>query len=463
MDNVSNLADLAEMTPEQMTLMSKSIEQTLRPGYMSAEYGPTEESLGREWVIINGNAWRYDHEIGCWFHWDGNRWRLDKVGFAGHLIGLHLRDAARISAQRWLGRYNTTRGVEQFARQNPVIAVTHNRWDQDTMLLGTPSGIIDLHSGTIRESTPEDYITKSASITPEPGQPVLWLRFLNEVFAEDQELVAFIQRICGYCLTGETKEHALAFLYGEGGNGKSVFLNTISGILGDYAEVAAMETFMGSSQPRHSTDLAALCGARLVTASETEQGRGWDEAKLKALTGGDPITARFMRQDNFTYSPQFKLIIAGNHAPTLRQVDEAIRRRLLIVPFTSKPRKPDHDLEQKLKQEWPKILNWMVTGALEWQKFGLCPPASVCEMTNQYFADQDVFSQWLEECCILDPSAREKPTPLFESWREYARNACIDSGTPKDFKANLERKGIRGSSSNGDRIYRGISLIETRA
>src|SRR6185437_11667835 len=167
----------------------------------------------------------------------------------------------------------------------------------------------------------------------------------------DAELQAFLQRFAGYCLTGVTREHAMAFGFGTGANGKGTFLNTLTGIMDSYAAVAPMETFTSSTVDRHSTELAMLRGARLVTAQETEEGRRWAESRIKALTGGDPITARLMRQDFFTFTPQFKLIIAGNHKPGLRGVDEAIRRRFHLIPFAVKipPEERDKDLADKMK------------------------------------------------------------------------------------------------------------------
>jgi putative DNA primase/helicase len=460
MISTTDPVDLADMSTEQMQEIARINNLKVPPGSFSAVGGATEESLAREWIANHGLDWRYDYSYNSWFYWNGNCWKPDKTLLAQHLIGEHLRKADGNVGRRWLGSNKFVLGVENFARRNPAVAVNHDNWDKDTMLLGTTGGVIDLNSGMLRMSKREDYITKSASVAPETGDPELWFQFLNEIFDGDQEILAFVQRLCGYCLTGETKEHSMVFLYGEGGNGKSVFLNTISGILGDYSKVAAMETFTGSQYGRHSTELATLCGARLVTASETEQGRGWDEAKLKSLTGGDPITARFMRQDFFTYLPQFKLLIAGNYAPSFRQVDEAIRRRMKIIPFTTKPQKPDRDLERKLKQEWPKILNWMIEGVLQWQTNGLHPPESVRETTEQYFTDQDVFAQWIADCCILDRSAREESTPLFASWKDYAKNAGVNPGTQSDLKTNLERKGVTSHRTSKSRGFYGISLIQ---
>ena len=227
------------------------------------------------------------------------------------------------------------------------------------MLLGTPSGVIDLRTGQCRAATPEDGITKTTAVAPaDHSDCPLWKRFLAEATGGDADMVQFLRQWFGYTLTGNTSQHALVFVFGSGGNGKSVFLNVMSNILSDYAATATMDAFIASKFDRHPTEIAMLRGARLVTASETEEGRQWAEARIKQLTGGDPITAHFMRKDDFTFKPQFKLIIAGNHKPVLRSVDEAHRRRFNLVPFTHKPASPDRELEQKLKSEWPAILRW---------------------------------------------------------------------------------------------------------
>ena len=208
-------------------------------------------------------------------------------------------------------------------------------------------------------------------------------------------------RVMGYCLTGITREHALFFGYGTGANGKGTFLNTMSAILGGYAAVAPMETFTASPTDRHPTDLAMLRGARLVAAQETEEGRRWAEGRIKAMTGGDPVTARFMRRDFFTFIPLFKLFIAGNHKPGLRGVDEAIRRRLNLIPFTVTIPVAERDvhLADKLGPEMPGILAWAIEGCLLWQRVGLQPPATVVEATHNYMAAEDALSLWIMERC----------------------------------------------------------------
>ena len=356
----------------------------------------SEDVIAEAFKVKYAGKMKYDHQRGKWFNYDEHEhWVQDNRKGAFHRVRLGCREVG--FGKRWLGKASTAEGVEKLIRADPAFAVTADVWDNDPMLLGVPGGTIDLRTSQHRPASPNDMITKKTSVAPAPGAPVLWLRVLADLFPGDPDLVAFLKRFFGYVLTGSVEAHALVFFLGPGGNGKSTVLNVLAKMLADYAVTATMETFMATNQDRHTTDLAMLQGARLVTASETEGGRFWAEARLKAMTGGDRITARLMRQDNFTYMPQFKLVIAGNHPPRLRNPDEAMRRRLFIVPFLVKPSKPDPKLEQKLSQELPQILAWCIEGCLEWQRDGLNPPASVKLASQEYFETQDIFGQWLAE------------------------------------------------------------------
>jgi putative DNA primase/helicase len=207
--------------------------------------------------------------------------------------------------------------------------------------------------------------------------------------------------------------------------------------------------------------MAMLRGSRLVTAQEVEEGRRWAEARIKALTGGDPITARFMRQDFFTYQPQFKLFVAGNHKPSLKNVDDAIRRRLHLIPFTFKPEQPDRDLPEKLKEEWPGILRWAIEGCLEWQRVGLAPPPAVVEATAEYFAQENVIGRWVEERCRRNPGAETRTHDLFADWRSWCAETGEQAGSEKAFSQALARQGFeRGrQAGTGLRGFLGIELL----
>jgi putative DNA primase/helicase len=312
----------------------------------------------------------------------------------------------------------------------------------------------DLRTGVGRAPDPLDYITKkTACRMAPPGTPhPLWDKFLGRVTDHDAELQNFLKRWCGYCCTGITSEHVFVFAWGTGANGKSTFVNTVRNILGDYAVVAAIDTFLASNTPQHPTDLAKLRGARLVVAQETQKGRRWDETKIKAITGGDKITARFMRQDFFDFMPKFKLLIVGNHKPRLTSVDEAIRRRMLLVPFTVQIPQHERDpqLADKLRPEWPAIQRWMMDGCLEWQRLGgLAPPKIVLDATDEYFSEQDTVQQWLDECTEVDERIQPdgkflftRTTELFAAWKAWCDPRNLEPGSEKTFSETLRDKGF---------------------
>jgi P4 family phage/plasmid primase-like protien len=306
---------------------------------------------------------------------------------------------------------------------------------------------IELKSGISREARREDYLTKMAGTSlAKPGTPhPLWTAFLERITNKDKELIAFLQRFVGYCMTGDVSEHCFVFAYGTGANGKSTFISTIQSIFGDYAVVADMSTFLASNNDRHPTELAKLFGARLVVATETQAGRTWDEQKIKAVTGGEKITARFMRQDFFDFKPQFKLFISGNYKPRLRNCDEAMKRRMLLVPFLVCIPKNERDpkLPEKLKPEWPAILRWCLDGCLEWQRIGLKPPAIVTNATKEYFDSEDYFGQWLEdECEVGNDRWWEKVSDLYDSWCIYADANGEKPGTKMAFSQMLTTRSF---------------------
>jgi len=425
---------------------------------------PSEDAVATAFTCKYGGVLKFDHQMKSWYEWDGSYWKRDLVERAFHFARDLARQIGKGSGK--MGKASVAGGAERFARAHPLHAVATTIWDQDAFLLGTPEGTVDLKTGQLQTSEPTDFITKRTSVAPRAGKPTRWLQFLDEATGGDQELVRFLQRICGYALTGDVREHALFFVYGSGKNGKSVFLNTLQRILGEYAVTSAMETFTASRFDKHPTGFAMLRGARLVTASETEEGRAWAEATIKQLTGGDAITARFMAKDFFTYQPQFKLLIVGNHQPTLHNVDEATRRRFNIIPFTRQPARPDLQLETKLEAEHGEILQWMIDGCLEWQEFGLGKPKAVREATEAYFDDQDLMGQWINDRCVIDNPADasrpfEETSKLFADWSSYAKAAGEEPGSQKAFGTKLNKRGFsrdRLTESTRARIYRGIAL-----
>jgi putative DNA primase/helicase len=425
----------------------------------------TEDWAARQFAERRGGSLLFCHDTGSWHEWTGAAWVPNRVQLAFYWARTLARElcAEQDPKTRFVtGKTSFATGVERFCRADPVFAVTAEAWDCDPMLLGTPGGTVDLRSAELRKADPLERITKLTAVAPAeaPDCPT-WLRFLNDATGGDAALIRFLRQWCGYALTGLTREHALVFVYGPGGNGKSVFLNVLTAILGAYAKTAAMDTFTASKGDKHPTDMAMLRGARLVTASETEEDRAWAEARIKSLTGGDPVTARFMRQDFFTFVPTFKLTIVGNHQPMLRNVDDAARRRFNIIPFTRKPVVPDRQLEEKLRAEWPAILRWMIEGCLDWQQNGLVRASSVMEATDAYFAEQDLMAQWLAEKCDVrlgDTKLWDRTTDLFESWSAYAKAAGDTPGTVKAFGPAMRRKGFPQHRTKHARGFSGLRL-----
>jgi putative DNA primase/helicase len=301
--------------------------------------GYSDDALAIRFADQHAHDLRFVAGWGRWLRWDGTVWLFDETLFALNSARHVCREAAATVMKTGngplafsLASRKTIEAVERLARSDPRLAVTTDQWDVDPWLLNTPDGAIDLRTGQCRPHCPLEYMTKTTAVAPRGDCP-RFLAFLHEIMDGDRELVAYLGRVLGYALTGETREHALFFAHGTGANGKSVLMSTVGGILGGYHQVAPMDAFVVSYGDRHPTDIAGLRGARLVSATETEQGRFWAEARIKLLTGGDAVSARFMRRDFFQFRPQFKLLIAGNHKPSLRSVGEAMRRRFHLVPF----------------------------------------------------------------------------------------------------------------------------------
>ncbi|WP_112321972.1 phage/plasmid primase, P4 family [Oceanibium sediminis] len=426
----------------------------------------TEDALAQRFVERHGADWRYVRAWGCWFRWSGTHWTRDETGHVRELIRHICRAAARDlkphEARRVANR-RTIEAVERIASSDPDIVALSEDWDVDLDLLNTPSGIIQLETGEIVPNVRDRMMTCRAGAVPSTDCP-RWTRFIAEVTGGDAELAAYLARLAGYCLTGSNKEQVFFFLYGSGANGKSVFLQMLARVLASYAATAPLETFMASKSTSHPTDLAGLRGKRLVTVGETESGRAWAETRIKAITGGDPIRARFMHRDFFEFVPTFKLIVAGNHRPQLRGVGEAMRRRLHLVPFTVTipPENRDKDLHTTLEKELGGILSWMLKGLSEWRRVGLAPPSAVTDAAQEYFEEEDLLGQWIRECCAISAHGRATSAELFMSWRAWADAAGIETGSQKSLAGALRERGFIPVKTAKARAWGGISIARQR-
>lgn len=438
----------------------------------------SDQWLADEIVRRQKGMLRYAPERGDYLVWTESRWKHDPSLLAEDIIKRELRRIAdmvlrrasndkEIKEAQKLGQQICSAAkasaVAQLIRSDRSIAVSVSSLDHDIWKLNTPAGIVDLKTGKLNPPEPDELCTKTTAVQPDFGGACPeWRRFLAEATGGNVELEKYLQRFAGYALTGCTDEQQLTFIFGGGENGKSVFLNAIGGILGEYSTVADMNTFTASANDKHTTDLAMLMGSRLVRASETEQGKRWDTARLKNMTGGEPITARFMRQDNFTYLPQFKLLFVGNHKPETRDVGHAMQRRIHMVPFEVTPARRDPRLGAKLREEWPAILAWMIEGCLAWQEQGLNPPQIVRDKTEEYFKSEDAVGRWLEDRCVIGGGERAGSTELFQSWREWANENGEYVGSQKRLtQALLGRKFERWQDSTTRRRgFAGVGIID---
>jgi P4 family phage/plasmid primase-like protien len=402
-----------------------------------------------------------------WMVWDGKVWRRDNTLRIFDLIRRVAREigpeASDDKDRARLASASTVAAIEKMVRSDRRHALTADNWDADPWLLNTPGGVVNLQTCETGIHDPEHLMTKCTAVAPSSEQDCSqWRIFLARVTGDDPELEAYLKRIAGYWLTGLTREHAMWFLYGTGRNGKGVFLNTITRILGDYAMTASPDTFTADGHGKHLTVLARLQGARLVVSQETEEGVPWAEARIKSVTGGDPITANFMRQDPFTFVPHFKLAIAGNHKPGLKSVDAAIRARLNLTPFTVTipPSERDPGLSEKLWQEAPAILAWMIEGCAEWREIRLAAPAIVSKATDEYFDSEDATALWIVDCCETGKLHQEMSGALFKSWSAWAVKAGERAGSHKAFSRVLEKHGFSSGkhTMNGTPVL-GIKLL----
>jgi putative DNA primase/helicase len=432
----------------------------------------TEDALALRFSAQYADKLRYIATKGQWQAWDGARWYGEQTYLAFDLTRDCCREAAReysngkVSGAALAAK--TVAAVERMAKADRRHATTIDQWDANDWALNMVKETIDLQSGSSHAPEPNDYITKIAACAAAPsGTPhPVWTTFLERV-APDPELRSFLQRFAGYSLTGDTGEHKFVFSYGTGANGKSTYINTLAGIMNDYATIADVGTFIASNTERHPTDVAKLHGYRLVVAQETEKGRQWNETKIKTMTGGDKMTARFMRCDFFDFVPRFKLWIVGNHKPRLDNVDVAMRRRLLLVPFLVQipVEERDQELPAKLRAEWPAILRWMIDGCMEWQRIGLAAPKIVTEATMEYFDDQDTIKQWLEDCTEDGgPYAFTATGRLFASWKQWCDKRSLQPGNAQVLSDAIVDHGFtRKKGSGGVRGFKALVLKTTLA
>jgi len=375
----------------------------------TAEAHDTDAGNALRLVNLYGRGIRSCPGLG-WLEWVGTHWQPDETGniiqYAKKTIRAIYHEAGecedlerRKNLANWAKKSEAAprlHAMVDLARSEPMVVVKSQALDVHPMLLATPSGTVDLKTGQLRPANPDDLLTKAIPTPFKPGATApRWEQFMREIFAGDESLYHFMQRLLGYSITGQTSEQVLPVLHGGGSNGKSVLMNTIKHVLGtEFVMHASGGLLLKQQFQGHPTSLERLRGKRIVISAEIDQGRALDEPLVKRLTGEDAITARRMRQDEIEFEPTHKLMLVTNHRPRIEGTDEAIWRRVLLIPFTVSFQgdRQDHQLSEKLRGEAPGILRYLVEGCLKWQEHGLDPPAAVRAATSSYRQDSDVVS-----------------------------------------------------------------------
>lgn len=414
---------------------------------------------------------RYWMEAKKWLTFDGQRWSTDAPGgpfpFFKDNLGQLYRDVRNISDDNTrqtmlkdvisLESHRRQETVLKAASVVPEMTVSSSQLDQDPMLLNCRNGTLNLKDGSLYEHTPAGFITRLVNIDySSNAECPEFLRFLDRIMGGNSALIDYIQRYVGYCLTGNISEQILVFFYGTGANGKTTLANVIEMLLGDFASTAGSTLLMHRDNNSSSNDLAALRGSRLVKVSEFDDGERLAEATVKTLTGGDRISCRFLYGEFFEYTPQYKILLLGNYKPKVRGRDHGIWRRIHLLPFniTIPEKERDPKLMDKLTAELPGILNWAVQGCLQWQKKGLCPPREVSEEVEAYRHSEDIFQQWIDECCKVGGGYRSAANDLLQSFIGYSNWRNISA---QKFGRLLAECGFKREKS-GTIFWNGISI-----
>lgn len=459
-------------------------------------YPRTDLGNAERFAATYGTDTRYVTGIG-WLVWDKKRWCEDDTGRVVRLAGRCIRNINREAATcseraasapddatraQWgeqakeLGKWarasesaSRIKAMIDLAKAQHPIAIRIAELDHNPWQLNCLNGTIDLRSGFLAPHHRSDLITKLCPVEYDAeAQCPLWEGFLDRIFDQRKSLKEFTQRSLGYALTGVVHEHVVHILFGTGANGKSTLLETTAAMMGDYATAAAPRLLIQRKNDSHPTELADLRGARMVSSIETAEGGAFDEERVKALTGGDRIKGRKMRQDFFEFAPTHKLFLATNHRPVVKGDDNGIWRRLRLWPFTVEipPDEQDPELKEKLLGELPGILAFCVRGCAAWQESGLCEPEEVLAATQAYREEQDHFGDWFAECCVtpedgLDDGSFQAPARLL--YQSYAKHAIQNGAKPvghKRFKDRFcRRPGIKWERERTT-TYRGVKLTD---
>lgn len=466
---VGNLATVTQLHPVPVPLVVVE-ERTL---------AHSDDGNALSLVEQFGDVVRYCPDRGRWLAWSGVRWEWQPM--SGGIVREYVKQIARSLAEDdkaavthkkvALSAGGTSATLTQ-AQTDIRVVVAFSELDAHAWELNTPAGIVNLETGELGPADASRLHTRVTACAPDFSADLTrWEEFLADTFGDDAELIGYLQRLVGYSATGYVGPHILPFAHGSGGNGKGVFLEALTGVLGDYATTAPNGFLMAKAHPQHETEIARLAGMRMVVCSEVDEEARFDETKVKQLTGGDSLTARFMRQDHFTFTPSHHLWLMANHQPQVRAGGRAFWRRLRLIPFLREvpEEKVVEDLQGLLVREHgPALMAWIAAGAASFRANGLQEPESVKAATAGYAADQDTVARFVEEFCHLAPLTPDHVQTRTSKLREAYERWCFTEGetpvSPKKLTQELTRRyGVGQTRSAASRSYTGIALLAIEA
>ncbi len=471
---------IGSLTPPPGRKRRKRAELSLVDGNLARAPDPddeplpaelSEDALAEHFATAYGQDWRYCTEWGMWLQWRGDGWHRDRRNEVSDLCKEVTRQAlmwpeARdskftASMRQKLNSKRTAWNARDMAAADRRISILAEQMDADGMLLGVPGGVVDLRSGKLLEAERTQFITRRCTVAPADGPHPLFDRVLERACADKEGMREYLLRWFGYMLTGAVSEEAFMFLHGPGGSGKSTLIKCLSEIMGDYAITISMDALTETKQQRHSQEIAKLEGARLVYASETEEGRRFNEALIKWLTGRDKIVAHRMRMDDHEFMPTFKMLVYGNSVPHLKSVGEEMRRRIHLVEYAGMiaPEDRDTTLKDRLVAEYPAILASMIRGCVDWQaSAGLGKPESVADSVERYLEGEDSLAAFFDEWIERTPLGKEPTGDVYRRYRTWATNAGEYVMSQKRFVQTLRTRGFDTTRTGTRRFISGMTL-----
>jgi len=431
----------------------------------------------RRFIERSGHLVRYCPELREWLAYDGRRWQIDRdqvnVGELAKQSNLELSEALLLKAKKAsqktrqklkgqanrLGSIGSIQAVIKLARTDKRILIKLEQLDAESYALNCLNGIANLRNGQLEPHDPARLITKLANVEFDPNAEALrWHEHLDTIIPE-AETQDYFQRHVGSCLSADITDQKLHLWIGSGANGKSVTVEVIRELMGDYAAIIEPELFIETKNTPHPTSLMKLIGARFATCNEIEGNAKLSEVKVKRLTGGDKLQARSMGKDFVEFNPTFKPILIANSRPTIQETDAAIQRRLVIIPFnvTIPVDNRDPNLKAQLLTELAGILAWAVEGCLAWQSDGrLIAPLEVENATECYFDENDSVQAFIDDACLTGKSESVGKGDFYDAYVEWCNKSAIPTKTKNVVSRQLKRQFT--SLKSGTRVWGGVSV-----